>query len=47
MKYIKKVQVIYKTDEFDIQTTDTPDIKMAKEKWTLLRSNLLSIRQRK
>jgi hypothetical protein len=47
MKYIKKYKLFIEADEFDIQTTDTRILRWRKRKWTLLRSNLLSIRQRK
>jgi hypothetical protein len=47
MKYIKKVQVIYKADEFDIQTTDTPDIKMAKEKMDTIEKQFVEYKTKK
>jgi hypothetical protein len=47
MKYIKKYKLFIEADEFDIQTTDTPDIKMAKEKMDTIEEQFAEYRTKK
>jgi hypothetical protein len=47
MKYIKKYKLFIEADEFDIQTTDTPDIKMAKEKMDTIEKQFVEYKTKK
>jgi hypothetical protein len=40
MKYLKKYKIFTEEAEFDVNITDEPDLKMAKEKLATLKSNL-------
>jgi hypothetical protein len=47
MKYIKKYKLFIEADEFDIQTTDTPDIKMAKKKMDTIEKQFVEYKTKK
>ncbi len=47
MKYIKKYSLFQEADDFNIQFTDTPDVKMAKEKMETIQKQFTEYKTKK
>ena len=47
MKYLKRYKLFLEADEFEVKDTDTPDLKMAKEKMNTIKTQLSDYKSKK